>query len=138
MYGEYKHNLDAKGRIFVPAKLRDELGETFYVMPGLQGYLLVYSREKWQPIQDKIDAMPLTKRKDLRQLMANLEECSPDKQGRILLPAKLRTYAGLQQEITFLGQGDHAEIWDTAAYEQEVAAQLTPEYLCAAMEALEI
>ena len=138
MYGEYQHSVDSKGRIFVPAKLREELGDRFYVIPGVERCLLVYTMEKWAPVQEKIDALPLAKRGQLRHLMANIAECTPDKQGRILLPTRLREYAELRQDITFLGQSDHAEIWDTAAYERSVDDQLSPEYLRAAMEALEI
>lgn len=138
MYGKYNHSVDAKGRIFVPAKLRETLGETFFVMPGIENCLNVYTAEGWQKVQDKINELPLAKRASLRVLMGNIFECAPDKQGRFLLPTELRDYAGLKQEVTFLGQGDHAEIWDAETYRTAEADKLSPDYMRSVMEALEI
>lgn len=138
MYGKFAHTLDAKGRIFVPAKLRETLGETFFVMPGLDNCLNVYTREGWQRVQEKINEMPLAKRAGLRILLGNICECTPDKQGRFLIPTELREYAGLSQEITFLGQGDHAEIWDAETYRRTESEELSPAYMRSVMEALEI
>ena len=115
MFGKYKHAVDPKGRLFVPAKLREELGDAFYVTLGLDHCLSVYTEEGWQAIAAK---------------------CEPDKQGRFSLPAELRQYAGLGQDVTFIGQGGHAEIWDSAAYEALEQETLTPENLAAAMEEL--
>lgn len=138
MYGKFEHTVDAKGRIFVPSKLRETLGETFFVMPGIENCLNVYTREGWQKLQDKINELPLTKRAGLRVLLSNICECTPDKQGRFLLPAELRGYANLTQNVTFLGQGDHAEIWDADTYSSTEAEKLSPAYMRSVMEALEI
>lgn len=138
MYGKFNHTVDAKGRIFVPSKLRESLGETFYVMPGIENCLNIYNLEGWKKVQEKIDQLPLAKRAGLRVLMSNICECTPDKQGRVLLPAELRKYAGLTQEVTFLGQGDHAEIWDAETYCAAETAKLSPDYMRSVMEALEI
>lgn len=136
VYGKYKHSLDPKGRLFVPAKLRDELGEAFYVTLGLDHCLAVYPESCWDAIIDRYNAMPLSQSRKMRALLANVARCEPDKQGRFLLPAELRDYAGIGQEVTFIGQGNHAEIWDSASYEAFERETLTPENLLAAMEEL--
>ena len=136
MFGKYKHTVDPKGRLFVPSKLREELGDAFYVTLGLDHCLSVYTESGWQSILDRYNALPISQARKMRFLFANAAKCEPDKQGRFLLPAALRRYAGLGQEVTFLGQGSRAEIWDTAAYEALEAAELTPGKLRAVMEEL--
>jgi len=136
MYGKYRHTVDAKGRLFVPSKLREELGESFYVTLGLDHCLSVYTQESWQKILDRYEELPMSKARTLRFLFANAAQCDPDKQGRFLIPAELRKYAGLEQEVCFIGQGDHAEIWNAATYDELESTQLTPENLAAALEEL--
>jgi len=136
VYGKYRHTVDPKGRLFVPSKLREELGESFYVTLGLDHCLTVYTEAGWQAILDRYNAMPLSQSRKIRFLFANAARCEPDKQGRFLLPQELRNYAGLSQEVTFIGQGNHAELWDSAAYDALERETLTPENLAAAMEEL--
>ena len=128
MYGKYKHTVDPKGRLFVPSKLRDELGEAFYVTLGLDHCLSVYT--------DKYNALPISQARKMRFLFANAAKCEPDKQGRFLIPTELRQYAGIRQEVTFIGQGGHAEIWDSEAYDKLEQETLTPENLAQVMEEL--
>ena len=118
MYGKYRHTVDPKGRLFVPSKLRDELGEAFYVTLGLDHCLSVYTEAGWQSILDKYNALPISQARKMRFLFANAAKCEPDKQGRFLIPTELRQYAGIRQEVTFIGQGGHVEIWgsDAGAY----------------------
>ena len=137
MVGKYRHNVDPKGRLFVPAKLREELGEAFYVTLGLDHCLSVYPEAAWQVIVDKYNALPLSQARKMRFLFANAAKCEPDKQGRFLITQELRDYANLKQEVTFIGQAGHAEIWDSEAYDQLEAETLTPESLAAAMEELD-
>lgn len=137
MVGKYRHSVDPKGRLFVPSKLRDELGDAFYVTLGLDHCLSVYTEAGWQTILEKYEALPLAKARKMRVLFANAAKCEPDKQGRFLIPADLRDYAGLRQDVTFIGQGGHAEIWDSEAYDLLETEQLTPETLAAAMEELD-
>ena len=99
MIGQYQHNIDAKGRLFIPAKYREELGETFYVTIGLDGCLSVYSDAKWADLTAKYDALPISKARSMRALFANAAKCEPDAQGRILIPVKLREYAALEKEV---------------------------------------
>ena len=137
MVGEYRHTVDPKGRLFVPSKLREELGEVFYVTLGLDGCLSVYTEAGWQTITDKYNALPLAKSRKMRFLFANAAKCEPDKQGRFLIPSKLREYAGLKQDVVFIGQAGHAEIWDSETYDRLESECLTPEALAAAMEELD-
>ena len=137
MTGQYQHTVDAKGRLFIPAKLREELGETFYVTMGMDGCLSVYSDESWAKFTEKFESLPYTRTKAMRPLFANAAKCEPDKQGRFLIPTELREYAGLKQEVTFIGQAGHAEIWDSEAYDKLEAETLTPEALAAVMEELD-
>ena len=95
--GQYQHSIDAKGRVFIPAKLREELGETFYVTMGMDSCLSVYSDASWAKFTEKFESLPYTKTKAMRPLFANAAKCEPDSQGRILLPQKLRAYAGMNK-----------------------------------------
>ena len=90
MFGKYKHSVDEKGRLFVPSKLRDELGSTFYVTLGLDHCLSVYTEAGWKAIVDKYNALPIVQARKMRFLFANAAKCEPDKQGRFLIPAELR------------------------------------------------
>ena len=137
MYGKYKHTVDPKGRLFVPSKLRDELGEAFYVTLGLDHCLSVYTEAGWQSILDKYNALPISQARKMRFLFANAAKCEPDKQGRFLLPDDLRKYAGIQQEVYFLGQAGRAEIWAAERYEEE-EANVSAEELAALMEEIGI
>ena len=136
MTGQFSHNIDAKGRLFIPASLRKELGQTFHVTVGQDHCLSVYTETGWQAILDKYNALPISQARKMRFLFANAAKCEPDKQGRFLIPAELRQYAGLTSEVTFIGQGGHAEIWDSAAYDELEQQTLTPENLAAVMEEL--
>ncbi len=136
MYGKYRHSVDPKGRLFVPAKLREELGEAFYVTLGLNKCLTVYTQAGWKSFEEKYNNVPISQYGALRFLLANMVKCEPDKQGRFLLPQELRDYAGITQNVVFIGQGSHAEIWDADAYDALEREQLRPENLLAAMKEL--
>lgn len=136
MTGEYEHSIDAKGRLFIPAKLREKLGSTFYVTISMDECLAAYSLETWQGIQDKFDALPLSKARKVRPLFANAARCELDAQGRILLPAKLRNFAGITKNVTVIGVSNHAEIWDSEKWNALENEELTPENIAAAMEEL--
>ena len=137
MFGKYKHTLDPKGRLFVPAKLREELGSAFYVARSLDPCLTVYTEEEWQRIVERSKAAPSSKARGLRTFFADVVRCEPDKQGRFLLPDDLRKYAGIQQEVYFLGQAGRAEIWAAERYEEE-EANVSAEELAALMEEIGI
>ena len=136
MYGKYKHTLDAKGRLFVPAKLREELGASFYVAQGADTCLTVYTEEEWQKLLEKFASMPSSRTRHMRSFFANVHKCEPDKQGRILLPESMRNYAKIKQDVVFIGLATRAEIWSAELYEAEEAEYLTPENIAALMEEL--
>ena len=122
MFGKFTHNVDPKGRLFVPSKLREELGESFYLMIGLENSLLVFPEDKWEQVMERFNAARLSDSGAKRYILANVAKCEPDKQGRFVVPPTLRSYANLNGDVTFLGQGDHAEIWDAEAYEAKESA----------------
>ena len=113
--GEYKHSIDAKGRLAMPAKLRDELGERFTVTKGLDGCLAVYPEKEWEALEDRIRGLGNGEkaRRVKRYYFANAYDAQLDAQGRILIPAWLREFAGLQKDVVVIGQLDHAEIWNS-------------------------
>lgn len=114
MRGEFKSTLDTKGRMNFPVKLRDELGAVFMISKTIGADCIkVYKMDDWNALEAKIDAMPQTKTADLRRfLIPSAFEIEPDKQGRALIPAPLREYAGLKTDVVIVGVGERAEIWD--------------------------
>lgn len=129
LYGRYQHNIDAKGRLFVPAKLREKLGESFIAAAVLDRCICLYSTDEWDELLGGIAALPMTQGRALmRQLTSNAEDVTPDAQGRILLPKHLLEYAGLEKAALVIGAGKRAEIWHPPLYE-EATQQLTPEAL---------
>lgn len=137
MTGEYQHTLDAKGRLFIPAKLRDELGGVFFVTVSMDKCLSAYSAENWQTFCDKVDAMPYVKQRKMRPLFAFAAKCELDGQGRILLPQNLRDFAGLTKNVTVVGSNNHAELWDTDNWNEINKVEILPENIMAVMEELD-
>lgn len=138
MTGTYSHTIDVKGRLFIPAKLREDLGTVFYVTVAPDRCLSAYSSDSWDQFLEKFKAMPQTKKRKIRTLFAHAAKCELDAQGRILLPLELREYAMLSKDITIIGAGDHAEIWDAACWAKESKEETTPENIAAALEELEL
>ena len=132
MFGEFQHRVDEKGRVIVPAMFREELGYKFYVTKDLtQRSLKMYSMDGWKKIADKYNRLPSNNRAvqmQRRLLFSSAVECEVDKQGRITIPVKLREYADIKKEVIFAGDGDKAEIWDTANWDKYFdESPLTPE-----------
>ena len=114
LIGEYSHNLDPKGRVFMPAKFREELGEKFIVSRGIGKCLFAVSLEAWTEYATKLKNIPVTDTSSqafLRMLFASACECEPDKQGRILLQQRLRDYAGMEKEVAIIGVMSRVELW---------------------------
>lgn len=119
--GQYEHTIDAKGRVIIPAKFREELGDRFVLTKGLDNCLFVYSLEEWKNIEAKLKTLPLTK-KDARAFtrffLAGAVECEIDKQGRILIPANLRSHAKIEKDVIFIGVSTRVEIWSREVWEE--------------------
>ena len=119
--GEYIHNIDAKGRAIVPAKFREELGGRFVVTKELDHCLALYTMDSWNELVDKLNKLPTTNSKAIaykRFKLASAFECEPDGNGRVMIPQKLREYAGITKEIVSAGNGNKVEIWDKAKWEE--------------------
>lgn len=137
MTGEYQHSLDSKGRLFIPAKLREELGEIFYMTVSMDRCLCVYSAENWKNFSDKVNSMPYVRQRRMRPLFAHAAKCELDSQGRTIIPQNLRAYAGLIKNVTVVGCNNHAELWDSEAWKDLCETEYAPENIAAAMEELE-
>lgn len=118
--GEYHHNLDEKGRLIIPAKIREEIGELFILTRGLDHCLFIYSNEEWKRIIEKYKELPNTKdgRNFMRFLLSGATECNFDKQGRISISAPLMKYATLKKECVIIGVNDRLEIWSKESWEE--------------------
>ncbi|WP_066717871.1 division/cell wall cluster transcriptional repressor MraZ [Clostridium sp. Marseille-P299] len=117
--GEYNHTIDAKGRIIIPSKFREALGENFVVTLGLDGCLFVYPNEEWLTFVNQLKNLPGNKeaRQLQRYFMAGAADCEVDKQGRILIPSKLREHASLDKDVVFVGVLSKIEIWSKERWE---------------------
>ena len=136
LIGEYQQTLDPKGRVNIPARLRESLGSTFIITKGLDNCLYVYSMEEWKVLEDKIRALPMSKSRNLQRFFfAGAAEAEPDKQGRVLIPAHLREYAGLTKDVTVIGASVRAEIWDSERY-QSSCEELTSDSIAESMDEL--
>ncbi|NLD88370.1 MAG: division/cell wall cluster transcriptional repressor MraZ [Clostridiales bacterium] len=130
--------MDEKGRLFFPNKLREEIGECFYVTKGLDGCLFVYSVEDWAKLEDRLKALPLSKARNLQRFfISGATQCQCDSHGRILIPSNLREYASLEKEICITGVADRAEIWNSDKWRQ-LSGSITdnPEEIAKVMEEL--
>ena len=140
MIGKYTAKLDDKNRLFVPSKLRQELGDDFYVTLGVNcGHrcLTVYTAREWQKLSDNFNALSISQRAGATSLIfMNAAECVPDKQFRSALTPFLLTYAGIDREVMIVGRAGQAEIWDAAEFERFEQENLTPEKLLASLEAI--
>ena len=121
LYGEYEHNMDAKGRVFIPVKLREKLGEKFIVARVLDRCVSLYSMEDWEALLMKIteESSMADNRWMIRELAKSAEDVVPDAQGRILLNKKLIAHAGLEKACLIIGAGPRAEIWNPEIYAQD-------------------
>lgn len=137
LIGEFQHNIDDKGRVFIPARLRDDLGEHFIITRGLDGCLSGYSETEWKVLETHIRSLPMSKSRDLKRFFfAFANEVVVDKQGRIVIPANLRECAELGKEAMIIGASSHIEIWDKQRWE-ETSSKVTSQSIAQAMDALD-
>lgn len=140
MIGKYPARLDEKNRLFVPAKLRADLGEDFYVTVGVNcGHrcLTVYTAADWKTVSDNYNNLPISQRAGATSLIfISATECIPDKQFRFSLTQSLLRYAGIEREVMIAGRAGQVEIWDAAEFNQFELENLTPEKLLESLESI--
>jgi len=136
--GEYNHTIDTKGRLIIPAKFREILGDEFVVSKGMDGCLFVFDKEEWDALEKKISSLPLINkqaRNFARYFLSGSMNVEVDKQGRILLPSNLREYAELGKEVVLAGVGSRVEIWSKEKWEA-VNEDMDMDTIMASMEEL--
>ena len=114
LIGEYEHSVDAKGRLIMPAKLREDIGDKFVVTKGLDGCLFAYSQTEWTAFEEKLKSLPISNknaRDFTRFFLSGAIECEIDKQGRFLITSNLREFAGLEKDVVIIGVNTRIEIW---------------------------
>ena len=122
--GEYNHTIDPKGRLIIPAKFREALGDEFVVTKGLDGCLFVYANTEWNNFEEKLRTLPLTNknaRQFTRFFLAGAAACEGDKQGRILIPQVLREFAKLEKDVVLVGVASRIEIWSKEVWEESIS-----------------
>ena len=140
MIGKYPAKLDEKNRLFVPAKLRAELGDDFYVTLGVNcghSCLTIYTAQDFKTLSDNYNSLPISQRAAATSLIfMNATQCNPDKQFRFGLTQFLLDYAGINREVMIVGRAGQAEIWDAESFKAFEKENLTPEKLLASLEAI--
>jgi len=117
--GEFEHSLDLKGRVIIPSKMREQLGDVFFITKGIEHNLLVFSKDAWNDFYAKLNTLPVTNRNARgfkRLFLSGAVECEANAQGRVLIPSTLRKYAGIEKDVTIIGNGNNIEIWDTKTW----------------------
>lgn len=119
-FGEYRHTLDAKNRIFVPARYREALGETFYITRRMETALAIYPEKEWIKLTEKINMIPDSAISAVKQfLFSKTYQVSPDAQGRIVLPPDLLKYAKIEKNAVIIGSGEYLEVWSDVLWEEK-------------------
>lgn len=135
---QYNHTIDAKGRLIIPSKFREQLGDEFVISKGMDGCLFVYANEDWNAFEEKLRALPLINkdaRKFTRFFLAGACQVEVDKQGRILIASNLREFAGLEKDVVLVGVGSRIEIWSLEKWES-MDSDNDMDDIAAAMEGL--
>ena len=140
LIGEYEHSLDAKGRLIMPAKFREDIGEKFIITKGLDGCLFAFSLEEWKNFEQKLRSLPISN-KDARAFsrffFAGAIDCEIDKQGRFLISSNLREFAGLEKEVVIVGMDSRIEIWSKEKW-QNTDEDISADEIAEKMEMLGI
>jgi MraZ protein len=119
-HGEDEHTMDARGRVFIPAKHREELGEEVFLMRGIDGQINVYPESIWRDMTDRLTQANQSRSatRNTRRYVFSTDSTPLDRQGRILIPNRLRRYADLGGDVVISGNEDHIEIWNSERYEE--------------------
>lgn len=126
LLGEYKHNVDTKGRVSIPSKFRVDLGDSFVITKGMDNCLFIYSKDEWSKFENKLKELPVTSskvRSFMRFFFAGACECEVDKQGRINIPQNLREYANIDKDVVIVGVSTRAEIWNKDSWEKYTTSE---------------
>ncbi|MDY0234591.1 MAG: division/cell wall cluster transcriptional repressor MraZ [Gudongella sp.] len=118
--GEYQHTTDEKGRLIIPSKFREPLGQEFVMTKGLDNCLFVYPKSEWEVIENKLKSLPLTNkdaRAFVRFFFSGASECALDKQGRVLIPVNLREHSKIDKDTVIIGVATRLEIWSKTEWE---------------------
>ena len=137
MTDTYDHKIDAKGRLFIPSGLRDELGEIFYMIITDEECLTAYSSSSWERFLDKARAMPMRQQRRMRPFFSNAAKCELDSQGRFMIPQRLRDRTGLKKDVTIVGLGTCIQIWDTETYKPIAERESSSENFAALINELD-
>lgn len=137
MVDNYEYKIDSKGRVFIPAPMREELGEVFHVTISDEECINAYSREGWERFQSKVKELPMSKQRLLRPYFSNAKKCELDSQGRFVLPQKLRDRVGIDKEVTVAGMGTLVQFWDTETFRHLNDEETKPENLAKVMDELD-
>ena len=117
--GSYKHSLDAKKRIFIPSKFREDLGDEFYITRKFDTYLSIYTADEWQLYVEKIERLPESEAVEIQDfLLGAAQKCTPDSSGRIILDEQLANHAGISKNVVFVGVGKQIRIWAEETWSQ--------------------
>ena len=130
LIGEFKHNIDAKGRIIMPMKLRASVGEHFVATKGLDGCIFIFSIKEWEKFEEKLRTLPISNknaRTFTRFFLAGAYECEIDKQGRFILSETLKEFAKLEKELVIVGMDTRVEIWDKDVWKEKLEMMSTDE-----------
>jgi MraZ protein len=120
--GEFVHTVDEKGRLTIPAKFRDDLATGLVITRGIDRCLAIFPLAEWKRLAERVSALPMTDRRARafrRLVFANASDAIPDKQGRVLIPPRLREYAGVDSEVVLTGLNTYIEAWNPHAWSQE-------------------
>lgn len=137
MTGNFEHKIDTKGRLFIPASLREELGETFYVTISDEPCLNVFSSDGWNNLMEQINQRPMREKRKMRPFFSNAARCELDLQGRFLLPQKLRDRISLKKDVTIVGIGTMVQFWDSDTFAELNSVEASSENLADVMDELD-
>lgn len=122
--GSYTHSIDAKKRVFVPSKFREELGEEFYITRKFDSYLSVYTAEDWSAYVEKLERLPETDAVEIQDfILGAAQKCTPDANGRIILEDRLIKHAGIEKNIVFVGAGRQIRLWAEEEWNERESAR---------------